>query len=169
MKITAAEVKEGKLVLTTSPSDAGRFAFKFQPGNYELKKKSSPRSLTANAYAWVLIGKIAEATGYKRDDVYRDAVQQVGGNFYDICIKKNAVEKFKAGWEAQGLGWQVIELESKLPKCSTLHVYYGSSSFDTREMSRLIDGLVSDCKALDIETLPPEKIAGLIGEWRQEA
>ena len=44
-------------------------------------------------------------------------------------------------------------------------LYYGSSTFDTQQMSRLIDGLVQDCRALGLETLPPDKLALLKEAW----
>ena len=44
-------------------------------------------------------------------------------------------------------------------------LYYGSSTFDTRQMSRLIDNLIQDAKAVGIETMPPDKLAALLGEW----
>ena len=46
----------------------------------EIKKKRKHRSLTANAYAWVLMGKIAEKAKVPVADVYRNAVRNVGGN-----------------------------------------------------------------------------------------
>ena len=48
-----------------------------------------------------------------------------------------------------------------------MRAYYGSSTYDTRQMSQLIDNLVQDCKALDIETLTPEKLSLLMEEWNE--
>ena len=50
--------------------------------------------------------------------------------------------------------------------CRNLMAYHGSSTYDTAQMSRLIDSLVQDCRQLDIETLPPEKLALLKEAWR---
>ena len=46
-----------------------------------------------------------------------------------------------------------------------IRAYYGSSRYNTRQMSRLIDSIVQDCKDLGIETLPPEKLAAMKEEW----
>lgn len=46
--------------------------------------------------------------------------------------------------------------------------YYGSSTYDTRQMSQLIDSLVQDCKALDIETMAPDKLAAMMEAWNAE-
>lgn len=44
-------------------------------------------------------------------------------------------------------------------------LYYGSSTFDTKQMARLIDNIVQDCKALGIETLTPQQLDALKEEW----
>ena len=45
-------------------------------------------------------------------------------------------------------------------------LYYGSSTFDTKQMSRLIDNIVQDCKAVGIETLTPQQLDALKEGWR---
>ena len=65
-------------------------------------------------------------------------------------------------WSQRGLGWQVEEFDSKLPDCTNLVLYYGSSTYDTRQMSALIDSLVQDARAIGIETRPQEEIDSLI-------
>lgn len=64
------------------------------------------------------------------------------------------------------MGWPTEIMPSKLPGCTTVIAWYGSSTYDTRQMSALIDHLVQDCRALDIETLPPDKLAALLEEWQ---
>ena len=49
--------------------------------------------------------------------------------------------------------------------CRNLAAYHGSSVYDTKQMSRLIDNLVQDCKEIGIETLPPEKLSLLVEDW----
>jgi nitrogen regulatory protein PII-like uncharacterized protein len=44
--------------------------------------------------------------------------------------------------------------------------FKGSSEYDTREMSILIDGIVSEAKALGIETLSKEELENLKNSWR---
>ena len=57
------------------------------------------------------------------------------------------------------------ELKGKLFK--HYKVYKGSSEFDTREMSVLIDGIVSEAKALGIQTETPQKIAEMKSLWNE--
>ena len=45
-------------------------------------------------------------------------------------------------------------------------IFKGSSEYDSREMAVLIDGIVSEAKELDIETLPPAEVERLKNMWR---
>lgn len=130
-----------------------------------LKKHREKRSLDANAYAWVLMDKLATATGQPKTEIYRRAVRDVGGNTETYCGLAPAVEKLCEVWARRGLGWQAETFPSKLDGCLNVILYYGSSTFDSAQMSRLIDGLVQDCQALNIETLPPERLAAMMEEW----
>lgn len=134
--------------------------------NLEVKEYRRKRSLDSNAYAWTLIGKLAHSMGITPLEVYQNAIQNIGGNYEVIPIKQEAADHFKKVWEAKGLGWPCVDMGvSKIPGYRNLRAYYGSSTYDTQQMSQLIDNLVQDCKALDIETLPPDKLALLKEEW----
>lgn len=133
----------------------------------EIKKWRKKRSLDANAYAWVLIDKIAQATGIPKTEVYRQAIREIGGVSDIVAVPDNAVDKFREGWSKQGIGWQTEILDSK-PGFKRIVVYYGSSTYDTKQMSALIDSLVQDAQALGIETLPPHEIARLNSLWGEK-
>ena len=49
-----------------------------------------------------------------------------------------------------------------------LQCYYGSHTYDTEEMSRLIDGVVTECRELGIETLPPDELKRMKEQWGVE-
>ena len=132
----------------------------------EIKKWRKKRSLDANAYAWVLIDKIAQATGVPKTEVYRQAIREIGGVSDIVAVPDNAVDKFREGWSKQGIGWQTEILDSK-PGYKRIVVYYGSSIYDTKQMSALIDSLVQEAQALGIETLPPAEIARLNSQWEE--
>lgn len=134
--------------------------------NLEVKEYRKKRSLDANAYAWVLIHKLAGAMRLTPEEVYLQQVLNVGNNFTPMCVREQDVDRFKKSWQSNGLGWPVRDLGySQVPGCRNLMAYHGSSTYDTDQMSRLIDNLVQDCKALDIETLSPDKLALLKEEW----
>ena len=132
----------------------------------EVKEHQKKRSLDANAYAWVLIGKIAEYLRITPLEIYRQAIQNVGGNYEVIPIKEEAADHFKKIWEAQGLGWPCVDMgKSKLDGYRNFRAYYGSSTYSVSQMSQLIENLVQDCRALDIEVKSEEELASLMGGW----
>lgn len=130
-----------------------------------VKKYRYRRSLDANAYAWVLIGKIAEKKRIQRKEVYRNAIRDIGGTSDIVCIKKEALPRLKAEWDNKGIGWQVEDIGSRTPGWTNVILYYGSSSYDTKQMADLIDSLIQDARALGIETETPEKIQSLLEEY----
>lgn len=129
----------------------------------EIKVWREPRSKDANAYAWVLIDQIAAAMSIAKSEVYRAAIREIGGVSDIVCVRDAAVQKLRDGWEHNGIGWQTDTFPSKIEGCTNVILYYGSSTYDTKQMSCLIDQLVSEAKSLGIETMPPEKLASLIG------
>ena len=132
----------------------------------EIKQHRNKRSLDANAYCWALIHKLADVMRMPPTEIYRQAIQDISGNSEIIPIKDEAVDQFKQAWSHNGIGWLCRDMgKSKIPGYRNLMVYYGSSVYNTKQMSDLIDHLVQDCKALDIETLPPEKLSLLMEEW----
>ena len=171
--ITFREIKleGGCLIIRPEKQDLGKAMalvrkHKDKLYNLEVKEYRKKRSLDANAYAWVLIHKLAEAMRTEPVEVYLMNIPRVGYNYTPMCVREQDVDRFKKTWQANGLGWPVMDLgPSQVPGCRNLMAYHGSSTYDTDQMSRLIDNLVQDCKALDIETLSPDKLALLKEEW----
>ena len=99
-----------------------------------------------------------------KEDVYKDAVLQIG-SYEPFIVQEASYEKFKRIWGKQGLGFLVQEVSRK-DKCIKVHAYYGSSTYDTKEMSLLIEIIVDLAKSLDIETKPKEEIESLLRSWK---
>ena len=59
----------------------------------ELKQYKKHRSPDANAYAWVLMDRLAEKTGVSKEEIYRESVKNIGGNAYIYPIRKDAGKK----------------------------------------------------------------------------
>jgi hypothetical protein len=130
-----------------------------------ISKPKKKRSLDANAYAWVLIGKISQKTNVPKNEVYREAIRDIG-SFEIVCVKEEAAESLIRKWEHNGIGWQAETMLSKLDGCTNVMLYYGSSTYDTEQMSRLIENLIQDCNQLGIDTKSQEEIDSLINSWR---
>lgn len=121
----------------------------------EIKKYREHRSLDANAYAWVLMSKIATVLRSSKEEVYEEMLRRYGhlyeddGEYITITVKSTVpVEKIDGHWlrikdNGKYTGYAMIK---------------GSSEYDTAEMSSFIDGIVSECKELGIETMTPDQI-----------
>jgi hypothetical protein len=138
---------------------------KEKPVEIILKKYRQKRSLDANSYYWVLVGKLAYKVGIKRSEIYRSHIKDMGGNFTVVCVQEKAADTFCRIWESQGLGWVTVEMPSKIAGCVNIMAYYGSSVYDKEQMSKLINLAVQDCEAVGIETLTPKEIEKMISAW----
>lgn len=124
------------------------------------------RSLDANAYCWVLIGQIAAVVGKKKEEIYREEIKELGGNFDTVCVTEKAADSLCAHWQHNGIGWIAETFESKINGCVNVNLYYGSSAYDSGQMARLIDNVVQDARALGIETMTPKELALLKEGWK---
>lgn len=136
---------------------------------FELKEFKEKRSLNANAYCWVLCDKIAkelskDGTVTTKEIVYKDAITQIG-SFEPMIIEEKAFENFERIWSRQGLGFIVQEVSRK-DKCIRVNCYYGSSTYNTKEMSLLINLLVELAGSLNIETKSENEINSLLEKWK---
>lgn len=129
----------------------------------EIKEYRKKRSLDANAYAWVLIDKLAAKLNTSKADVYRNAIREIGGVSDTVCVQAKAADALCAGWQHNGLGWFTERMPSKIDGCINVILYYGSSSYDTAQMSRLIDNLIYEAKEWGIETMTPAELERLEG------
>lgn len=127
----------------------------------EIKEKKQKRSREANAYAWTLLDKLAAKLHIPKEDIYRDIIKNIGGNNETVCVQNKAVERLCEGWKRNGIGWVFDTFESKIEGCTNVILYYGSSTYDSAQMHRLIDLIVQECKQQNIETLTPEELARL--------
>lgn len=101
----------------------------------------------------------------KAEEIYKMEIKEIGA--YEVLpIKNEAVNRFKDSWQRNGIGWICEEIgKSKIDGYTNLKAYYGSSTYDSKEMSRLIDSIVEDCKLQGIPTDTPEQIAMYKEAW----
>ena len=131
----------------------------------EVKPYRERRSLDANAYFWVLCSKLADKVRLTKEQVYRECIRDIGGNSEIVCVRDAAVQKLRDGWQRNGLGWITETFPSKLEGCTNVELYYGSSTYDTKQMSDLISIVVDACKENGIETMTPSELALLVERW----
>lgn len=125
----------------------------------KITKFREKRSLNANAYAWLLIGKIGDAVRESKEEVYLRMLKQYGQSELVSAMAHIPFGQFVKYYEEAGES----TLNGKLFK--HYRVYKGSSEFDTREMSIFIDGVVYEAKSLGIQTDTPDQIAKMKALW----
>lgn len=125
---------------------------KLKDGQVEItiKPRRDKRSKDANAYAWLVIDRIAEALKVDKVDVYQSAIRSIGGVSEMVCTSDKAVKSLCECWESRGIGWVTERLPSKLKGCTDVILYHGSSTYDKAQMSRLIDHLLQDAETIGL-------------------
>ena len=127
---------------------------------FDIKEHKEKRSLNANSYLWALIGQIADVLRASKDDIYMEMLKRYGQSEVVSVLSDIDVSGYFKYYEEFG--------KSDLNGKSFTHykIFKGSSEFDTKEMSILIDGVISEAKDLDIETLTPAELALLKEKWK---
>ena len=136
-----------------------------KPHAVDIKQYRERRSLDANAYFWVLLDKLAAVIQKAKTEIYREYIKDIGGNSETVCVLDSAVDKLRDGWHHNGLGWQTDTTPSKIAGCTNVVLYYGSSTYDTAQMSRLINLVVQDCKDQGIEVLGERELSLMTEGW----
>lgn len=139
LKIVAV-LRDAPLVLEKVVSLAGKEV------NINITVPKEKRSLDANAYFWVIVGKIADKLRTSKDEVYLKLLKDYGQSVV-ITVKK--------GYDITKNGFKYYEvLKDGLingKEFTAYKIFIGSSQYDTKEMSILIDGAVQDAKELGID------------------
>lgn len=153
-KIALLLNNEAEITFTTSKSVIKQFEnLKDNEIMVQIKKYSQRRSLSQNAYLWVLLDQIGAKTDISKEQVYRNYIKDYGV-FQILPIKNEAVNSFIDKWSKNGLGWLCEDLgESKLNGYTKLIAYFGSSTYTSEEMQRLLKAVVFDCEELGINTM----------------
>ncbi|MCQ2088016.1 MAG: hypothetical protein MJZ37_08170 [Bacilli bacterium] len=123
----------------------------------ECFKLFSKRSLSANAYFWKLCDLIARELDTTKDEIYLRQLSRYGV-FVDVKAAKFAYETLKKEY-------RLIEVLDDWDGWLTVRCYIGSSHYDSKEMSLLINGTVLDAKEIGVETWTEEEIRRMIEVW----
>ncbi len=164
------DYRTGESKVTLSTEDKGILRHIEKLNGKDLTCKISlfrkKRSLDANAYCWVLLDKLSEKINLPKEELYKGYIRNLGGNCECVCMITEAVKGIAAGWKHNGLGWIVDTAPSEKQGHTNVFFYCGSSTYDTKQMSRLLDLIIQDCNALGIETMTPEQISHLKESWK---
>ena len=128
--------------------------------NEEIEVKRKKRSNKANSYFWELLQKLCEEMNLDVIKEYRNRVKELG-IFKQWELDTINVPTFVHLWEDRGIAWFVEKVE-EIDEKTVINAYYGSSSYNSKQFSRLLDNLIQDCKAVGIQTLDEKEIEELI-------
>ena len=134
---------------------------------FDIKEHKERRSLNANSYCWVLLGSIADKVGQTKEYVYRDFVRQKG-IYQIITMTTKAVPTFMKIWQDKGLGWICETSETNIAGLTDVIAYYGTSSYNTKQMAGFIDYVIQECHNLGINTKTEEEISALLNSWESK-
>lgn len=168
MRIEDCKMEGNRLVLTLHRDgmvDARRFLIHFKPGEYTLAKARKKRSLDANAMLWRMCGLVGAAVGESKEAIYKKNIREAG--VYDLAyIQSEAVIDFMEAWAKHGIGWFCdIADNGAVPGYKLVMAYKGSSEYDTKQMSRLIDSVMQDAEAVGVETMSEREKSLLLEDW----
>ncbi len=122
----------------------------------QLRKK---RSLNANAYFWVLLNDLAIKLDTTVDELYKRYVREYGvSQLVLVPGNEEAKTEFIKQWGRghDSTGW----FAEDFGKC--IRVFFGTSTYDSKQMARIIQAVIDDCKAAGINTLTPDEVAHMV-------
>lgn len=128
---------------------------------FEVTEYHPKRSLSANAYAWALINKIADAQRMSKEDVYLQTLKDYGQSEFVSVLSNIDVKGYFKYYEEYGKG----HVEGR--EFTHYKVYKGSSEFNSKEMAVLIDGIIQEARQLGIETITPAEKERMIQEMER--
>lgn len=129
----------------------------------EAKKYRKKRSLEANALLWACLGEIAAVLRTDKWDVYLLMLKRYGKYTY-ICVKPNVVDAVKLQWrESEVLGNVNINGQEAVQ----MLCYFGSSTYNTQEMSVLLDGVISEMKEMGLQPPLTSDLKRALEQWEQ--
>lgn len=132
--------------------------------NLKAVKYRQKRSMDANALMWACLGQIASALNADKWDIYLKMLKRYGKYTY-ICVKPSVVEAVKAQWrECEEVG----EVDINGQKAIQMLCYFGSSTYDTKEFTVLLDGIINEMKDMGLETPTSEDMRRSIEQWEKQ-
>lgn len=126
----------------------------------EIEVKRKKRSKSSNSYYWSLLQKLCEEMNVEVIGEYRKRVKELG-IFQTFELNTENVPTFEHLWNERGLGWFTEKVDENGNK-TIINAYYGSSSYNSKQFSRLLDNLIQDCRSVGIQTLEDIEIEKLI-------
>ena len=132
---------------------------KLKVAKIDIKKKR--RSLDANAALWKILSMMADKLHTTKDELYLEMLSRYGV-FTFIVVKPNIVDRVKTEWKTvRELGEVTINGKTGIQ----LQCFFGSHTYNSKEFSVLLNGVIQDAKEIGIDFISREEQARMINEW----
>ena len=157
--------EEAYLCIGLPYQEAKAFTANMKPKKYavEIKEYRQRRSLDANAYLWTLLGKLSAVLRIPPEEIYREAIRDVGDNYEVMPVRNDALDRWKYIWQSNGLGWVCEEIgPSKIEGYTNVRNFYGSSVYDKAQMARLLEIVIQACREQGVEHMTPDELERLM-------
>lgn len=130
---------------------------------YDVKidKHREKRSLNANAYLWKLVTEIGNILNKSKEEVYLQMLIDYGQSEMVSILSEIDVKGYFKYYKLAGTSI----LNGK--EFNHYKIYKGSSEYDTKEMSILLNGVVQEAKNLGIKTKDDIELERLVEEWER--
>lgn len=134
---------------------------------FEVKRHRKKRSLNANDYYWKLVTEIANAQRMSKSETHNRMLRAygqpegIGGRLVTVYIP-DTDEAERQALKAETYHIKPTSYVKIGTKDQTFRQYVllrGSSTYDTKEMSILLEGTIQEAEQLGIQTLTPEEMA----------
>ena len=122
---------------------------------YEVNEVRRKRSLTQNAYYWVMLNKLAAKLRLPDHEVHFNMLRDYGVHDVFSVLEDIPIDGYFKYYDVIGHGWAAGR------KFKHIRVYKGSSQMSSSEFSRLIDGMREECTLQGIDVATPEEIASM--------
>lgn len=159
---TFRNIDSGKTLLMLETDERPNLdALKDKDLRCELTVWRNRRSKDANAMLWACLQDIAAALGSDKWTVYLQMLKRYG-RFTYVLMPEKAVEQFRAGWrECEEVG----EVDVNGRKSVQLLCYFGSSTYDTKQFSVLLDGVISEMREMGLQIPERADVRRALEEW----
>lgn len=144
----------------------------FEKLSLKFDKYREKRSLNANSYLWKLCTLIADKLSddgvpHTKEEIYRKAIKAKG-----ICREQGELpidfaKTSRTAWEMLGTGWitEQVDFEPDGDRV-VVRYYYGSSTYNSKQLAKVIDWLLVECYQLGLEVKSKEEIQSLLSSWK---
>lgn len=149
--------------LTTKSEIAAEELEKMQEQELRVKvvRYRKKRSLSANALFWHCVGEISKVLQMDKWDVYLRLLKDYGKFTYIVC-RPEMVDSIRTQWR-ESMVWNSVDVNGE-PAVQML-CFFGSSSYNTKEMSVLIDGTIETMKELGLDTPMSQDVRAALERW----